>query len=97
MVQDFREIDFTDFYDFYKKIDDPKIKRLLQSHMAKKCRVDSNTIKQWISRRSIPFYQSNRVTEAVSLISVHLNLNSYTLTEKVLFPNYSLLIESYAE
>lgn len=96
MSQDFRKIDFTDFYDFYKKIEDAQIKRLLQSHISKKCRVDSKTVQLWIARKAIPFYQSNRVTEAVSLVAVHLNLNPFTLTEKVLFPNYSLLIESYS-
>ena len=58
MSQDFRKIDFNDFYDFYKKLEDPQIKRLLQSHIAKKCRVDSKTVQLWIAKKSKDVYKN---------------------------------------
>jgi hypothetical protein len=97
MNQQLTEYNFQNFYDLYKTIEDPAIKKLLQSHMSKLCRVDPKTIRQWISLKSIPFYQSNRVTNAVELIAVHIGMNPNIITEKMLFPNYALQIEMHAE
>jgi len=92
--QENKQIIFTDFYDLYKKIDDQMLKKLLRSHIAKKCRVDGRTVDNWITNKSIPFYQSDRVTFCVDLIACHFGWSQYTITEKALFPQYALLLES---
>jgi len=90
------DFDWNNFYEFYKEIEDNKIKKLLRKNMAYKCRVTGKTIRNWISLKTIPFTQSNRVTKAVNEIAPLLDINEFTITEKILFPIYALEIESYA-
>lgn len=95
-LNELKYFEHENFYDFYKSITDPKIKKLLRSHIAKYCRVDGKTVRNWVSQKSVPFTQSNRVTEAVKLTAIHLDMDPHNITEKMLFPNFALEIETYA-
>lgn len=95
-MQDLQDYNYTNFYELYRKIEDSKLKKLIQSLIKKKCRVSAETVRNWISLETIPIYQSNRVTKVVILISAHLNINGNDISETKLFPKYALDIESYA-
>jgi len=88
--------EYTNFYEFYENIEDAKIKKLLQKHIAQKCRVVGETVRNWISMKSIPFAQSNRVTDAVKQIAPLVEMDQHHITEKMLFPHFELEIEMYA-
>jgi len=93
---DINYFDYSNFYEFYDSIESAKVKKLLQKHISQKCRVVGETVRNWISMKTIPFSQSNRVTEAVKQIAPLLEMDSHHITEKMLFPHYALEIEIYA-
>lgn len=86
---------FEDFYEFFKSLN-PKDKTHLRLKIGKYCRMLSDQqVRNWISQKSIPFTQSNRVTKAVKQFAPLINMDSHHIEEKMLFPKYSMLIEEY--
>lgn len=94
MQEKLKLFEYLNFYEFFNDLSKTE-KLLLRKNIEKYSRMEAQTVKNWISQKNIPFYKSNDVTKAVIQFAPVISLDTESITEKKLFPNYAHLIDSY--
>ena len=91
-MKHFNNLSFYEFYESLKTED----KKHLRLKISRYCRKGEQQVKNWMSQKSIPFSEADRVTKAVIQFAPVVDLIPESITEKKLFPNYAHLVDSYA-